>query len=242
MEIQHAAEFGWLIAVFVLVSLIADFVKKQKARRQEEQELSRQAKTYTAVGSGTVTGVGDTQREGRTLEDLLRGLEQTLSGEEAPPRLPPPRPQGSVGASRGPARSYDNAPTRPRSSTPARRAPTGPRGRAADRVLEGHEPIEDRDSLEVEPQARSIEVGGRSRDIVVADLDLRAEEAIQRRATSVEARSRAHTEADHMTFHQRMTQQPADAVRVVVKPRFTTRDLRRALVWREILGPPKGME
>ena len=124
MEIQHAAEFGWLIAVFVLVSVIADFVKKQKARRQEEQELSRQAKTYTAVGSGTVTGAGDTQREGRTLEDLLRGLEQTLSGEEAPPRLPPPRPQGSVGASRGPARSYDNAPTRPRSSTPARRAPT----------------------------------------------------------------------------------------------------------------------
>ncbi len=244
MEIQYAAEFGWLIAVFVLLSLISDFVKKAKIRRQQAEELARRTKSYSSSESGTVTGVGDTQREGKSLEELLQGLEKVLSaGEEAPapPRLPAPRPSGGVGATRGPPRTY--SPTNPsRSSVPARRTPIGPRGRAPDRALESHEPIEDRDILEVDPQVISLEVGGRSRDIEVADLDLRAEEAIKRRATLVDARSKAHTAADHLTFHERVMQQPLDVARVVAKPKFNQRELRRAFVWREILGPPKGMD
>lgn len=250
MEIQYAAEFGWVIAVFILLSFIADFVKKQRARREEQERLRR---TYPDPhSSGTVTGAGDTQREGRSLEEFLRGLEQVMSGEEpAPsqPPSPPPRPAPrttpapSASTRTGPPRSMRELASRPRPHETPARVVVGPRGRAPDRPLTGHEDIEERDVLEVEPEVRSLEVGGRSRDIVAADLDLGAEDTIQQRLRAVEARDRGHTAKDHRTFHEKMMQQPADATSVAPTPaRFKPRDLRRALVWREILGPPKGLQ
>lgn len=255
MEIQYAAEFGWVIAVFILLSFIADFVKKQRARREEQERLRR---TYpdphsSGTETGTVTGAGDTQREGRSLEEFLRGLEQVMSGEEpapsqppSPPRRPAPRTTPAPGASTrtGPPRSMRELSSRPRPHETPARVVVGPRGRAPDRRLAGHEDIEEREVLEVEPEVRSLEVGGRSRDIVAADLDLTAEATIQQRLRAAEARNRPHTSADHRTFHEKMRQEPADATRVAArKPTgFTPGDLRRAFVWREILGPPKGLD
>lgn len=67
------------------------------------------------------------------------------------------------------------------------------------------------------------------------DQDSGAEELVRRRIAAADARSRALTKADHTSFDARIRQEPADHTAV---GRYTPAQLRDAIVWREILGPP----
>jgi hypothetical protein len=69
--------------------------------------------------------------------------------------------------------------------------------------------------------------------------DEQAEGVVQQRLREVAARNRPLAEADHQAFDQqvRAGEGPPGATR-----RYTADQLRQALVWREILGPPKALE
>ena len=71
--------------------------------------------------------------------------------------------------------------------------------------------------------------------------DDRAEETraiIERRLKAAEARVTGRTTRDHAIFHDAI-REPGKKVRKRV--RFPTSAMRHAVVWREILGPPKAM-
>jgi hypothetical protein len=86
--------------------------------------------------------------------------------------------------------------------------------------------LEEAESLESTPIR-----GGRT----TVDQDEQAEQVIARRAAAAAARDAGRTQADHQRFDQRIRQQPAD--RTATRP-LTPQQLRDAVVWREILGPP----
>jgi hypothetical protein len=111
----------------------------------------------------------------------------------------------------------------------------GPLGRAPDRSLPSAEEIEEGESLEVVPVARSLEGDASRATPVTVDQDDEAERVVARRIAEAEGRSRALTKADHLAFDQRIKQQPADKT---ATRGYSTRRLREAVVWREILGPP----
>ena len=97
------------------------------------------------------------------------------------------------------------------------------------------EEVEERESLETEPLVVSLESIVARPERAQVSQDDGAERLVARRIAAAEARSGAHTRVDHTAFDQRIRQEPADATRV----REASLDqLRRAIVWREILGPP----
>ena len=85
----------------------------------------------------------------------------------------------------------------------------------------------------VEGEALDVEPGRAARTIVVADAA--AEEVVRRRIEAAEARSHALGAADHAEFHRRVTAAPRAAK---AHAAISLADLRRAVVWREVLGPP----
>jgi hypothetical protein len=98
------------------------------------------------------------------------------------------------------------------------------------------EDIEERDSLEVPARVVSLETEVKRPERVIYDQDSDAEALVRRRIAAGEARSGALTKADHKAFDARIRQQqPADHTAV---RRYTPAQLRDAIVWREILGPP----
>jgi hypothetical protein len=97
------------------------------------------------------------------------------------------------------------------------------------------EDIEERDSLEVPARVVSLETEVRRPERVIYDQDTGAEALVRRRIAAAEARSGALTRADHKVFDERIRQQPAEHTAV---RRYTAAQLRDAMVWREILGPP----
>jgi hypothetical protein len=97
------------------------------------------------------------------------------------------------------------------------------------------EEVEERDSLEVPARVVSLETEVSRPARVIFDQDTGAEELVRRRIAAGEARSGALTKADHKAFDARIRQQPADHTAV---RRYTPAQLRDAIVWREILGPP----
>jgi hypothetical protein len=119
----------------------------------------------------------------------------------------------------------------------------GPLGRHSRTRLPGAEEMEDRESLE----GQSLEGEGqlevldetRLRTRVEVDQDEGAEAIVQRRIKEAEARNKEFSAADHTQFHDkiRKTETKQAASRAL-----TTAHLRQAFVWREILGPPKGLE
>ena len=75
--------------------------------------------------------------------------------------------------------------------------------------------------------------GRMARAVVVADAA--AEAVVRQRIAAAEARSGALTAADHAEFHRRITAaQPKVAERAAVP----LSQIRRAVVWAEVLGPP----
>jgi hypothetical protein len=112
---------------------------------------------------------------------------------------------------------------------------SGPVGRAPDRHLPPAEEVEERESLEVTPDVRSLESEPRRKARVEVDQDDEAERIVARRMAAAEAQGQPLTKADHRAFDERIRQEPADKT---ATRGYTARQLRDAVVWREILGPP----
>jgi hypothetical protein len=112
---------------------------------------------------------------------------------------------------------------------------SGPAARPAARRLPSAEAVEEGTSLEVTPQVESLEVAPLRRDRVTVDQDEEAEQVIARRSAATAARAGGRTEADRRQLDQRIRQEPAD--RTALRG-LTPQQLRDAVVWREILGPP----
>ena len=111
--------------------------------------------------------------------------------------------------------------------TPPARAPVPP--------LPDDEDVEERESLEEPPRVVSLETEVHRPHRATYSQDSGAEELVRRRIASAEARSGPITRADHSAFDARIRQEPADHTAV---RRYTPAQLRNAVVWREILGPP----
>ena len=97
------------------------------------------------------------------------------------------------------------------------------------------EEVEERQSLEVEPEVVSLENEVRREARVRVDRDDEAGEFEARRVQAAAARDATRTRADHAAFDHRIRQEPADHT---ATPAYTAKQLRDAVVWREILGPP----
>ena len=107
--------------------------------------------------------------------------------------------------------------------------------RHAGEPLLDDEEIEERQSLESEPQVVSLEQEVRrpAREAYTQDAD--ADQLLQRRATAAAARDTARSGADHLQFDERIRKEAADKTST---RGYTAKQLRDAIVWREILGPP----
>jgi hypothetical protein len=101
--------------------------------------------------------------------------------------------------------------------------------------LPDDEDVEERGSLEVPERVISLETEVKRPARVAYDQDAGAEDLVRRRIAAAEARSGALTKAGHKAFDTQIRQEPADHTAV---RRYTTAQLRDAIVWREILGPP----
>jgi hypothetical protein len=111
----------------------------------------------------------------------------------------------------------------------------GPIGRVPDRRLPPAEEVEERGSLEVAPEGRSLEAEPARGERALVNQDDEAEQIIQRRLAAAEGHLTPLSAADHQVFDQRIRQEPADKTATRA---YTTKQLRNAVVWREILGPP----
>ncbi len=101
--------------------------------------------------------------------------------------------------------------------------------------LPDDEDVEERTSLEQPVRVVSLETEVNRPQRAKYSQDSGAEDLVRRRIASADARSGARTRADHAAFDARIRQEPADHTAV---RRYTPAQLRRAIVWREILGPP----
>jgi len=84
-------------------------------------------------------------------------------------------------------------------------------------------------------EGQSLELDPARSERAVEDLDDEAERVVEQRIAAAEANLRPLSEADHRAFDERVRQEPAD--NTVVRA-YTAKQLRQAVVWREILGPP----
>lgn len=87
----------------------------------------------------------------------------------------------------------------------------------------------------LQPSAEPVAVAPQGED----DFLAKAERAIAQRRMAAEEHSSERVAQDHATFHQavRRTGEPkAEAVRAAEAP-----SLEQAIIWREILGPPKAL-
>lgn len=121
-------------------------------------------------------------------------------------------------------------------------APTieGPMGRRAVVQWPGLEEVEEREVLEVEPEVLSLEVAERITSREVVDQDDQAEALVRRRIEAAQSRDRALSVADHKAFDRTIRSAPAQSPVPLVGRRPAS--IRDAMVWREILGPPKGLQ
>jgi hypothetical protein len=114
----------------------------------------------------------------------------------------------------------------------------GPTGRRASFPLPEAEEVEERESLETEPEVVSLERDVRRAPRIEFTQDADAEKLVARRITAAAARDAARTKADHIAFDSQIRQEPADHT---ATRGYTLQELRRAVMWREILGPPVSM-
>jgi hypothetical protein len=91
------------------------------------------------------------------------------------------------------------------------------------------------ESLEREPEVASLEEVVRRPGRGEYSQDAGAEQLVQRRINAAALRDTARSKADHIQFDERIRKEPADQTST---RGYTTKQLRDAIVWREILGPP----
>lgn len=162
--------------------------------------------------------------------DLIRKARERQARQ---PRMPTPRPSAPV---------VTHPSTKPetyiRDDWRRVLGEAGPLGRHPDHELESDEEIEERESLEVEPEVRSLEETPARLQRPEVDLDDESALAIARRMREVAARDRPRTIADHRKFDERVRRAtPAKPSEGRVPTRAA---LREAFKWREILGRPVG--
>jgi hypothetical protein len=147
----------------------------------------------------------------------------------------PPRPPGPAGTGDATQREGSQLEALFRELQRTLEESAGPRGRPARLPLPPAEEVEERTSLETDTEVVSLEreVKREARPRVAQDE--RAETIEQARVAAAEARSGPLTRADHSRFDSRIRAEAADAT-AVRGP--TPEQLRKAVVWREILGPP----
>lgn len=161
---------------------------------------------------------------------------------QAPPVPPPakrpeavarPAPQG------GAARLEDFLRDFERKLEEASGASRGPLGRAG-RPLPGAEEVEERTSLEeAEPEIASLEVEPAGRQRVRVDLDEVSAAVAARRRKLTEEDARPLTAAGHAAFDARI-REGSEAGPDAQSRRIAR--LREAVVLREVLGPPRGLQ
>jgi hypothetical protein len=87
----------------------------------------------------------------------------------------------------------------------------------------------------VSAEGQSLELESVRGERAVEDLDDQAERVVEQRRAQAEANLQPLSETDHRVFDERIRQEPADQTAVRA---YTLKQLRDAVVWREILGPP----
>ena len=214
-------DFGGLLVLGLVWLLFSLFGAARKGERPGPGPRSTPPRSDRgSTPGGRAAGTGDpTQREGSRLEQLLRELERSL--EEVGGTQPAPSSSSTPPSSRFPD------PASKRSMPPSRVPAAG---------LPSAEEVENRESYDDEP-VRVVSLEGevhRPQRLRVIQ-DEAAEELVRRRIEAARARDRALTKADHEAFDARIRREPADHTAV---RRFTPAQLRDAIVWREILGPP----
>jgi hypothetical protein len=103
------------------------------------------------------------------------------------------------------------------------------------RVLEEGREIQQGEWHEGEPEARSLEGEVRRYGREDVDQDDQAEEIETRRINAAAARDQARDPGKGRRPNAQVVPEAADHT---ATPRYTTQQLRDAVVWREILGPP----
>ena len=167
---------------------------------------------------------------------VLNAIRKAGSGSSEKPRVPP-APPASTGAD-ATQREGKRLEALLRQLGRTLDQSSGPLGRQPDRRLPPAEEVEDRGTLEVTPNVRSREAEPGRGERAVVDQDDEAEQVVARRIAAAEANAAPLTGADHKAFDARIRQEPADkpATRA-----YTAKQLREAVIWREILGPPVSM-
>ena len=163
-----------------------------------------------------------------------------------PGTLPPPRPSGAADPTQQEGSRLEQllrelernlgevTGTQPagRSRLPPTRRPSAPLG--PDPSGE-EDDVEERGSLEQPERVVSLEHEVDRGVRVEYDQDAQGEQIARRRVELARARDRALNRADHKAFDAKIREEPADHTAV---RRYTPAQLRDAMVWREVLGPP----
>jgi hypothetical protein len=173
-----------------------------------------------------------------------RGIERGRSPKQ-PQRTPPPRPPGSPDATQQEGSRLEQllrelernlegvGGTQPGGGT---RLPVPRRSSAPPPEAGEEEDVEERESLEEPERVVSLETEVVRPQRQRHSQDSEAESIVRRRIEGAQSRDRALSKADHRAFDARVRQEPAD--HTAVARRYTPAQLRDAIVWREILGPP----
>jgi hypothetical protein len=239
-ELRQAAGFEGLIVIAVIYFFLSTIARTGR-------------KSSPGKGSPRPGGPvpGEPQGESFSLEAVLREIQRVKQEKEGarrplparrtepPPPLPPR--EGRMGAA---ARTVGDRTRALPMGRMAQSAQTerGPLGRHSRIGLPSAEEVEDRTSLEEQrsaPKPVRLEILDATRERAVVDQDEGAEALVERRIQEAEARNVAISAADHVKFDRaiRETAAPAAATR-----RYPIDQLRQALIWREILGPPRSMQ
>jgi hypothetical protein len=224
---REAAGIEGLI-IFVIVWSVLSLIQRAG---QAGKRASPRVEAPTKPGSVTAT-----QSEGTALETILRQIEAVQRRQQAgrsgmgPTKKAAPSPDARPVPRQAPA---------PRRATPASRTPLiqderGPLGRKSSRSLEAAPDVEDRTSLE-DRGVRTVTTRVTSPRGV--DQDEGAEALVERRIQEAEQRNRPLSDADHRRFQEQLAADAHITAAGAQDTRF--KQLRDAVVWREILGPPR---
>jgi hypothetical protein len=243
-EVREAASFEGLIVVAVIY-----FVLSTIARVGKQAGKGRRVRPPAPLPPGESPGAS-ARSEGFSLEAVLREIER-VKREAGQRAVVPPVAKDHPRFS-NPASVPKPAGLRPRALPSADRKgrmakamdEAGPLGRHSRVRLPSAEEIEDRESLE---ESGALVAAARLENLdpvprhqrVEVDQDDGAEALVQRRIKEAEARNTAFSAADHARFHEKIKQTESTPAAGIG---LTVTELRQALVWREILGPPKALE
>ena len=230
IAIREAASFEGLIILAVIYFV---FGQVRKAGRQ-----AGRGSTEAADRSPGMTGSTPSPPERTSLESIIKEIERVKQQGEAQ-RVGQGKRSTPVVSSASPA--MRRSPPRPEVVQDER----GPLGRMSDIPLPSAEELEDRTSLaelRARGKAESLQMSAaerQRRQRQVVDTDAEGEAVAARRLREVEVRNRPHQMADHEAFDQRVR---APSVGGDTGAGSPNERLRQAVIWREILGPPKAFD